>query len=482
MSESTMKTINVEYAIIGAGTSGLGAYSKISRKTDSVLMIQDGPYGTTCARVGCMPSKLLITAADYAHHLTTSEFFGVIAEGKVDGRKVFERLRRERDERFVANNLRYVDKIPPHHKLEGRARFIGPGHLRVGESVEVKAEKFILACGSRPAVSEVFEPVMDHVLTSDTVFELEDLPPSIAVIGMGVIALELGQALHRLGVDTTIYGRSGRINALTHPDMQQEALDILSAELDIYPSGRVVRTWKDAQGAWIEFEQSNGQRVTKVFDSILVATGRISNVDQLGMEHTGAEFTESGKVAFDPQTMLCSDSPIFIAGDASEYLPVWHEAFDEGRIAADNALNYPDPVPVDRRPPLMVFFTDPQIAIIGQSFRELQDMEIVIGELPFASPRHVVWNKVDGRIQVYLDARTGVILGAELLGYQAEHLAHLLALAITHSMTAEQVLTMPVYHPSAEELLRDVLIDAREKRRAYAAEAMMHSNTVPAYS
>ncbi|MBB3184994.1 pyruvate/2-oxoglutarate dehydrogenase complex dihydrolipoamide dehydrogenase (E3) component [Halomonas fontilapidosi] len=199
MSEPAMKTMNVEYAIIGAGTAGLGAYSKISRQTDSLVMIQDGPYGTTCARVGCMPSKLMITAADYAHHLTTSEFFGVTATGRVDGRKVFERLRRERDNRFVANNLRYVDKIPAHHKLEGRARFIGPGRLRVDESVEVNAKRFILACGSRPAISKVFEPVMARVLTSDTVFELEDLPRSVAVIGTGVIALELGQALHRLG-------------------------------------------------------------------------------------------------------------------------------------------------------------------------------------------------------------------------------------------------------------------------------------------
>lgn len=473
-----MRSINVEYAIIGAGTSGLGAYSKISRKTDSLVMIQDGPYGTTCARVGCMPSKLLITAADYAHHLVTSEFFGVTASGRVDGGKVLERLRSERDHRFVANNLRYVDKIPAHHKLEGRARFVGPGQLRVGESVEVNAKKFILACGSRPTVSKVFEPVMARVLTSDTVFELEDLPRSIAVIGMGIIALELGQAFHRLGVETTIYGRSGKINALTHPAIQQQALDILGTELDIYPSGRVMNTWEDAEGAWIEYEQSSGEKVTKVFDRVLVATGRVSNVDRLGMEHAGVKCTEIGAVVIDPQTMRCSDYPIFIAGDATDHLPVWHEAFDEGRIAADNALSYPEPVPAERRPPLMVFFTDPQIAVIGQSFRQLEGQEIVIGDLPFTSPRHVVWNKTEGRIQVYLDARSGVILGAELLGYQAEHLAHLLALAITHSMTAEQVLAMPVYHPSAEELLRDVLINAREKYRRYEAENMFQKMPV----
>ncbi|CAM3315286.1 dihydrolipoyl dehydrogenase [Halomonas lysinitropha] len=473
-----MKTLNVEYAIVGAGTSGLGAYSKISRRTDSLVMIQDGPYGTTCARVGCMPSKLLITAADHAHHLANSEFFGVSASGRVDGRKVLERLRRERDHRFVANNLRYVDKIPAHHKLEGRARFIAPGRLRVGESVEVRAQRIILACGSRPAISAVFEPVMARVLTSDTLFELEDLPRSIAVIGMGVIALELGQALHRLGVETAIYGRSGTINALTHPAMQQEALEILGAELDCYPSGRVISTWEDAEGAWIEYEQSNGQWVTRVFDRVLVATGRVSNVDRLGIEHGGMEPGESGAVTADPQTMRCAGHPVFIAGDATDQLPVWHEAYDEGRIAADNALSYPETVPAERRPPLMVLFTDPQIATIGQRFRQLQDREIVIGDLPFTSPRHVVWNKAQGRIQVYLDARTGVILGAELLGYQAEHLAHLLALAITHNMTAKQVLSMPVYHPSAEELLREVLIDAQKKRKHYEVEATSVSEEI----
>ncbi|WP_183315129.1 FAD-dependent oxidoreductase, partial [Halomonas fontilapidosi] len=277
-----------------------------------------------------------------------------------------------------------------------------------------------------------------------------------------------------LGVETTIYGRSGRINALTHPDMQEQALELFGNEMDIYPVGQVVSTREDADGAWIEYEQPNGQRVTKVFDRVLVAMGRTPNVDRLGLEHTGVNVTETGAVTFDPQTMRCSDLPIFIAGDVTDHLPLWHEAFDEGRIAADNALNYPNPVPAQRRPPLMVAFTDPQIATIGQSFRQLEGQDIVIGDLPFTSPRHVVWNKVQGRIQVYLDAKTGVILGAELLGHKAEHLAHLLALAITHGMTAEQVLSMPVYHPSAEELLRDVLINARDKCRRYAAEHMSH--------
>lgn len=458
-----MKKIDVEYAIIGAGTAGLGAYSIISRKTDSLVMIQDGPYGTTCARVGCMPSKLLITAADHAHDIETSEFFGIESQASVNGPKVLERLRRERDHRFVARNLSYVEKIPAHHKIEGRARFIAPGCLQVGDDVEVKAEKIILACGSRPEISEVFQPVMSRVLTSDTIFEIGDLPRSVAVIGLGVIALELGQALHRLGVKTTFFGRSGRIGGLTHPVMQQQTLKILSKELEIYPSGNVEKTWED-EGAWIEYTQANGETVTQVFDRVLLATGRVSNVDRLDLHQAGINQSQDGVAAFDPKTLAYPGQPIFIAGDATDVLPVWHEAFDEGRIAADNALNYPHTSDAKRRTPLMIYFTDPQMAIVGKSYRELQNQEIIVGELPFDSPRHRVWNKVDGRIQVYLEPRTGKILGAELLGYQAEHLAHILALAITHQMSAQQVLEMPIYHPSAEELLRDVLINAERQR------------------
>lgn len=459
-----MKYIDVEYAIIGAGTAGLGAYSKISRKTDSLIMIQDGPYGTTCARVGCMPSKLLITASDYAHHIETSEFFGVKTTGTVDGKAVLERVRRERDHRFVARNLTYVDKIPAHHKLEGRAQFIGPGRLLVGDDVEVRAKKIILACGSRPVVDEIFQPVISRVLTSDTIFEITDLPRSVAVVGLGVIAMELGQALHRLGVETTLYGRSGSIGCLTHPDMKKETLEVFSKELEIYPSGSIEGTWEDKDGAWIQYRQSNGETVTKVFDRVLVATGRVSNIDRLDLQTAGVEKDPTGDRSFDPKTLSYSGHPIFIAGDASEILPVWHEAFDEGRYAADNALSYPNAVDFKLRTPLVIYFTDPQQAIVGKTFKALDGQEIVIGELSFDSPRHIVWNKVDGRIQVYLDAGTGEILGAELLGYQAEHLAHILALAITHKMTAEQVLEMPIYHPSAEELLRDVLIDALRKR------------------
>ena len=462
-----MKKISVEYAIIGAGTAGLGAYSKISRQTSSLVMVQDGPYGTTCARVGCMPSKLLITAAEQAHQAATGDFFGVPTRVEVDGRAVLERLRRDRDERFVGRNLSYVAKIPSEHKIEGRARFVAPGRLQVDDHTEIEAKRVILAVGSRPAIDPVFDPVNHRVLTSDTLFEIEDLPKSVAVIGLGVIALELGQALHRLGVKTTFFGRSGRIANLTHPEMQRETLEVLSHELEIHPRGAIHRTWED-KGAWIEYVNEAGQTIQRQFDRVLVATGRIPNLDRLNLEAAGIS---SG---FDSITLGYPGLPIFVAGDASETLPVWHQAFDEGRAAADNALSYPQVQMVESRIALSIYFTDPQIALVGKSFAELKEGDFLMAELKFDSPRHIVWNKPQGRLQVYLDKESGRILGSELFGYQAEHLAHILALAITHNMTAAQVLQMPIYHPSAEELLRDVLQQAEKQRLALLSSLQLH--------
>ena len=468
-----MKIINVEYAIIGAGTAGLGAYSKISRQTSSLVMVQDGPYGTTCARVGCMPSKLLITAAEQAHSAHTSAFFGIETQVRVDGAAVLQRLRRERDERFVGRNLSYVAKIPAEHKIEGRARFIAPGRLQVDDHTQIHAEKVILTVGSRPIVDPVFTPISSRVLTSDTLFEIEELPESIAVIGLGVVALELGQALHRLGVRTTLFGRSGRIGNLTHAKMQQETRDIFQDELEIYPSGKVVRSW-ETDTAYIEYLCDDGELLTRAFDRVLVATGRANNLDKLNLQTVGIPAGQNLGAQFDASLLNFAGQPIFVAGDASETLPVWHQAFDEGRAAADNALNYPQMSSVKPRTPLSIYFTDPQIALVGKSYAELEGSEIVVAELGFDSPRHWVWNKPQGRLQVYLERTSGKILGAELLGYQAEHLAHILALAITHEMTAAQILEMPIYHPSAEELLRDILQNAEKQRLALISSFELH--------
>ena len=207
-----MKRLDVDVAIVGAGTAGLNARrAALANGAERVVMIEGGQHGTTCARVGCMPSKLLIAAAEAAHEIRHSGIFGVHTDPpRVDGPAVLQRVQRERD-RFVGFVLDAVDDMPADQKLSGFARFVDPSTLEVSGHTRVRARSVVIAAGTEPYVPAALAAVGDRLLTNDSVFELPDLPRSLAVLGTGVIGIELGQAMHRLGVQVTILNRSHRV-------------------------------------------------------------------------------------------------------------------------------------------------------------------------------------------------------------------------------------------------------------------------------
>jgi dihydrolipoamide dehydrogenase len=459
-----MQIREVEYAIVGVGTAGLGAYSRIRRKSDSLVLIQHGPYGTTCARVGCMPSKMLIAAADIAHEIDGGAFFGINGSYSVDGRRVFERLKKDRAERFVGGVLKSVEKIPEKYKLEGEAVFVDPHTLQVGDNLQIKAQKIILACGSTPAFHGPFEAIKDELDSSDTIFELDDLPESIAVAGLGVIALELGQAFHRLGVKTTMFGHSGRIGGFKHPDMQKETMAVLDKELNIVPRGEFIAARKTSDGFELKFERDTGEVVTHTCERVLVASGRESNLRSMNLENSGLELDKRGLPCYDPLTMRCGESHIYVAGDVTEDLPLWHEAYIEGRIAGDSALVPSGAKEGKRAVPLGIYYTDPQMATVGTPYNELNPEEIVIGKVAMSEgSRHAIYNDDRGMLQIYAAKTDGRILGAEIFGRGAEHMAHTLALAIEYRATLAGMLEMPFYHPCLEEVIKDALHHARKQ-------------------
>ena len=156
--------------------------------------------------------------------------------------------------------------------------------------------------------------------------------------------------------------------------------------------------------------------------------------------------------------MQCGDSPIFIAGDANNYLPLLHEAADEGAIAGMNAASWPAIEIGVRRSPISIVFSEPQIMMVGQRFADLNPDEIVIGEVDFGDQgRSRVMLKNQGRLRIYADRGSQQFLGAEMIGPRAENLAHLLAWAHQMRMTVPMMLDMPFYHPVVEEGLRTAL-------------------------
>jgi dihydrolipoamide dehydrogenase len=459
-----MRTITVDVAILGTGTAGLSAYRAAVAQGKVALLIERGAYGTTCARVGCMPSKLLIAAADAAHMLAAAPAFGVHpGNTHIDGKAVMARVQYERN-RFVGFVIEGVESIPDSNKLVGHARFISPHALQVDDHTIVEAHSFVIATGSTPVELDVLAPAGRAVITSDDIFELAELPKSMAVIGTGVIGLELGQAMARLGVRVSFFGRGGSIAHISDPAVLHTAVKVFGAELDIHLQQSILNAEpKAGGGVTLRTRDATGATYAGDFELVLVAAGRKPNVGDIGIEFTGLDLDSAGIPMFDRCTMQCGNSHIFIAGDAGNERPLLSEASDQGRIAGDNAGLFPDVRPGLRRTALAIAFTEPQIATVGERYRELcaaGKPKFAVGMVSFESQgRSRVMLQNQGMLRVYGEYGTRRFLGAEMIGPRAEHIGHLLAWACQARMTVDQMLDMPYYHPVIEEGLRTALRD-----------------------
>jgi len=461
----THTMITVDVAIIGAGTAGLAAYRAAKAAGQSSVLIEGGPHGTTCARVGCMPSKLLIAAAEAAYVAQKWPQFGLRLQGEieVDGRAVMARVKGERD-RFVDFVLKSVDSIPGSDKLHGHARFIDDHTLRLDSGMQVRFAQAVIATGSSPAVPSVLRGAGDRLVINDDVFDWDELPRIVAVFGPGVIGLELGQALHRLGVSVHMFGRGGPVGPFTDPELREYAAATFRREFYIDPNARLGAVERTADGVRIRYAEPTGVERTVAVDYVIAATGRTPNVGRLGLENTSLALDARGVPLFDRRTLQCGVSHIFIAGDASNDLPLLHEAADEGRIAGENAARFPHIQENLRRAPLAIVFTDPQLAVIGARYADLDASKIVLGAVSFEDQgRSRVMLRNRGLLRVYADSGSGAFLGAEMIGPDAEHIAHLLAWALQCGLTIERMLEMPFYHPVVEEGLRTALRDAQAK-------------------
>ena len=472
--------MKVDVAIIGAGTAGLAAYRAAKTAGASVVLIEGGEYGTTCARVGCMPSKLLIAAAEAAHAAALAPRFGVHLDGaiRVDGREVMARVRSERD-RFVGFVLEEVERIPEADRIRGHARFEDDHTLLVGEGKRITAKSIVIATGSRATYPEALKKLGDRLIINDDVFDWTDLPESVAVIGPGIIGLELGQALHRLDVRVAVLGRGGRVGPIADPEIRAYAIKTFSDEFVLEPDAVIAGMERDGDRVAIRRKKAEGAEFTEHFDYVLAATGRAPDVDNLDLAKTTIDCDGSGAPVVNATTAqaVCAAgaSSIFVAGDASNFMPLLHEAADEGRIAGENAARVAAGKPVSRglrRAPLAIVFTDPQIAIVGGGWRALEQGRFAAGQVSFEDQgRSRILLKNKGLLNVYGDIATSRLLGAEMIGPAAEHLGHLLAWSLQNQMTIPEMLEMPFYHPVIEEGLRTALRDVDAKLRAARAQA-----------
>jgi dihydrolipoamide dehydrogenase len=446
----------VDVAIIGAGSAGLSALRQVKKHTDDYVIIDHSPLGTKCARVGCMPSKALISVAKDYHRSKIFKEEGISGADNLlpNMSSILNHTRRLRDH-FTNEMIKVTKILAGDHLIKGQAEITTQNNIRVDDK-KITANKIIIATGSRPKIPHDWEKFGNRILTSDNIFEQINLPKRMAVIGLGPIGLELGQAISRFGFDITGFTINHLIARLTDPQVSAESLRIFRQEFPIY------------MGKAVDIEEKDGMLLIKhpetefTVDAALIAVGNKPNIEGLGLENLGLKPNEIGTLQFDEQTTQVANLPVFIAGDVNGHLPILHEALDEGFIAGRNSSSS-DIQSYCRRTPLSLIFSDPQIAMVGLNYEQINNKmkTFIVGKADFSQQsRAKLEMRNRGLLHIYIKKETAQIIGAELVCPDAEHLAHQLAITIQHQLTVFDMLQIPFYHPTAEEALRTALRDA----------------------
>lgn len=464
-----VSTLEVDVAVIGAGTAGTHAFSTARRAGARVVMIDHGPLGTLCARVGCMPSKAVLQAGKRWHTLQSLLPEGGVLQlphGHTTPQQLWQEALAVRDQ-LVQGNVSHIQKLGGDDLLQASARFVAPDTLQLDDGRRVKARAFVVATGSdavKPAALQ--EELGEVLITTDELFYLPELPRSVAVMGLGAIGLEMSLALSRLGVDVAAAGRSPVLAKMADPEVAEAAQLYFSQQLPL-ALGHADITVSRTEGC----ARMQAGPLQHTAQYVLAALGRAPRLQGLDITEAGVQLDAKGRPQMEPGQLRCTGSMVFMAGDAAAGRALMHEAGHEGTLAAQQALralgdgDWAQLPQRHRTVPMSIVFSDPDLAEVGLRFDQLP-ADAVIGTVRGAgSGRSKIMGAGHHIVRIYAERGTGRLLGASLLCAAGEHLAHQLAWAIQREETVERMLELPYYHPTLEEMIDTALRDLRRQLR-----------------
>lgn len=453
-----------DFVVIGGGSAGFAAAAAASQLGLSVAVVEGArDVGGLCILRGCMPSKTLIESANRFSTIRHAREFGLRAEETaVHGSEIIARKRRLIGE-FAEYRRRQLE-TGAFDFIRGWAGFIDPHTISVratgndGAPGRISAKSFLIATGS--TVKHVKIPGLEETgyLDSDTLLEAEHIPKSVVVLGGGAIAMEAAHYFAGLGVEVTILQRSSQILKETDGDVAQALTDAFSRRSVRTLCGTsLVRVEKTKRGKCVHFQHEGADHSLEA-EEILYALGRVPQFEGLGLEAIGVA-VQQGRLSVNTQQQT-SLPHIFAAGDAAGPHEIVHIAIQQGEIAARNAARIVrgDAGPlesIDYRLKLFVVFTEPQVASVGYSERELMSIRADYGvaRYPFADHgKSMVKGETDGFVKLIAATGTCKILGAAAVGPEAGELIHEMVVAMHFHATVHDVLKIPHYHPTLSEI------------------------------
>ncbi|PVY38934.1 mercury(II) reductase [Pontibacter virosus] len=427
--------------IIGGGSAAFAAAIKANELQLSTLMVNGGlPLGGTCVNVGCVPSKFLIRAAESVRHAMHSPFDGVQPKGaEIAFKSIIQQKKALVSEMQSRKYLSLLADLQNVTVLEGNAQFVDKNTITVkGEVYE--GIKIVIATGSTTALPSIEGLSNVPYLTSDTLFDVEEQPESLIVIGGGYIGLEIAQLYNRLGTKVTVVMSYDRVLVKEGHDITDELTKHLTDEgIEIKTGAAIKRVWQENSIVNAELEY-NGQVHHLEASHVVIATGRRANTENLGLEKAGVVTGRKGHVVVN-EYLETNVPNIYAIGDVNTLPQFVYTAAYEGTTAVGNAFQGAK-IEVDYNVLPWVVFTDPQVAGVGMDERQAEERGIPYEAtvMPLSEvPRSIAALDTRGFIKLIRNTETDHLLGARIVAPEGSELTMELSLAIKYNITVKEL-------------------------------------------
>ena len=438
-----MPTYDYDLAVIGGGAAGLTAAGIAATLGAKTLLVERERLGGDCTWTGCVPSKTLLKAAKVAGQIRQAHRFG-LPEGRPEidfpalirhVHQIREDIYRDADapERFEAMGVTV---------RHGAARFLDDHVIEVAGAdgtARISSRRFVIATGGRPAVPPIDGLAAVPVLTSTSLFEIEQLPRRLLILGGGPVGVEMAQAFRLLGSAVTVIDREPRILPKDDPDLTAILQQVLAQQGVHFRLGAAVeRVARDGSAVRVDVRVGSPLEPLTA-DALLVAAGRRPNTDDLGLDAAGVVYDRRGIVVDD--RCRTSQRHIFAAGDVTGRYQLTHMSEHMAKVAVTNAL-LRLPMKLDARHVPWVTYTDPELGHVGATERALQQRgtRYDVYRFPYDRlDRALADGAGEGLVKVFATTRAGKILGASIVGAHAGELIGAYAVAMRHGVTLRQL-------------------------------------------
>ena len=460
-----MVHITADLAIIGSGSGN----TLITDDESVVIADKAGHFGGTCLNVGCIPTKMFVRTAMVARSPEEARRLSLEQHTEnVEWRAVRDRIF-GRIDAASASGLENREQADNVTVIREAVRLTGPTSFVSENGTQVEARRMVLAAGSRPVLPDVPGIDLPRVHTSDTIMRLGKLPRRIIVLGGGFVACEFAGIFSGLGSEVTQINRGPRLMKKMDAEIQ-EAFQAEASTHWTVRTGRSLRaiTAKGPKIVVVEVERDGGAREFYEADAVLVALGRIPNSDLIGAKEVGIDTHGDGRVVVDECLRVLSDGKpvpgLFALGDICSPVQLKHVANHQARVVAHN-LKHPDGLRDEGEMPIpSAVFSHPELAFVGWSEEEARERlgsENVAVKTQRYSDTAYGWAMEDetGLFKVVADRRSGKILGAHAMGYQASLLIQPVVMAMSFGMSAREAARGQFWpHPALMEVTENALL------------------------